>query len=110
MVAVEGGPVAAEADGLSKEIAARIPSEKLTRPVGATSVRMTSSHKGVEASGRAFRSGDGRCRGAVRFRGGGVAGLSVPAIVRCLVRREFVDPLNQRPRVYGIARVTRVRC
>ncbi|MFF7534539.1 DUF6417 family protein [Streptomyces bobili] len=25
MVAVEGGPVAAEADGLSKEIAARIP-------------------------------------------------------------------------------------
>ncbi|MFD5268857.1 DUF6417 family protein [Streptomyces sp. NPDC058335] len=26
-VALEGGPVAAEADGLSKEIAARIPSE-----------------------------------------------------------------------------------
>jgi hypothetical protein len=31
-------------------------------------------------------------------RGGGVAGLSVPAIVRCLVRRVFVDLLNQRPR------------
>ncbi|MGW3029415.1 hypothetical protein [Streptomyces sp. NPDC001221] len=52
--------------------------------------------------GWSIGSGDGRFREAVGLRGGEVAGLSVPAIVRRLARREFVDPFSQRSRSYGI--------
>jgi hypothetical protein len=56
------------------------------------------------------KSSDGRFREAVGLRGGEVAvvGLSIPAIVRRLARREFVDPINHRPGSYGIPPATRV--
>ncbi|MGW9033135.1 helix-turn-helix domain-containing protein [Streptomyces sp. NPDC055722] len=59
------------------------------------------------ADGAVVGAVDGRFREAVRLRGGEVAGLSIPAIVRSLARREFVGPSNQRLRSYGVPPLAR---